>query len=185
VLAARESLLLFKGVLMKKFVLMLLIFLSFSGLAQANSFGIRLGASLGLQYTFDNVFGAGTGLRISGIAIPFGGIYFFTQADALLGYTPLNETGSFNFFYGGGLHIIWISLSQVSFGSTVSVNTFDIGPHGLAGLEYKISPWTSLTLDGGLGLSFYTGSGSTLGSTKNASGIRVYFSIGLAIDFKF
>ena len=170
---------------MKKFILMLIVFLSLSGLAQANSFGIRLGAPLGLQYTFDDVFGAGTGLRISGIAIPFGGVYFFTQADALLGHTPLNETGSFNFFYGAGLHVIWISLSQVSAGNTISVNTFDIGPHGLAGLEYKISPWTSLTLDAGLGLSFYTSSGSALGSSKNASGIRLYYSIGLAIDFKF
>jgi hypothetical protein len=137
-----------------------------------------------LQYTFEDVFGAGTALRFSGIAIPFGGIYVFTQADALLGLTPLNETGIFNFFYGAGLHVIWISYSQVALGSTVSVNTFDIGPHGLAGLEYKISPWVSLTLDAGLGLSFYTGSGSALGSSKNSSGIRLYYSIGLAIDFK-
>ncbi len=170
---------------MKKVFLMLIVFLSISGLAQANSFGIRLGAPIGAQFTFDDVFGVGTGLRISGIAIPFGGIYFFTQADALLGHTPLNESGSFNFFYGAGLHVIWISLTQVAFGGTVNINTFDIGPHGLAGLEYKISPWVSLTLDAGLGLSFYTGSGSASGSSTSASGVRVYFSAGLAIDFKF
>jgi hypothetical protein len=143
-----------------------------SSSAFADSFGVRLGYPLGIQYTAENSFGKEKDLRISGTFSPYyGDLEIGVQADYLIN-KPLGDTKGLNFFYGGGVHI-----NLATFGS---YSAFAPGGQFTAGLEFKLDKTLSIFLDTSVGASFYTGSYYYY----RYSGLQPYYAGSLGLNFK-
>jgi|GEM_PF-1865714 len=120
-----------------------------SSSALADSFGIRLGAPLGVQYTIDNGLGRNQDLRISGYVSPFFGVLIAGVQGDLLMDRPLGDNRDLSLFYGGGAHFDVVS----GYGATA----FGLGVQGTGGISYQLDRSISLFADVSLGVNFYTG----------------------------
>jgi opacity protein-like surface antigen len=144
-----------------------------SSSAFADSFGVRFGYPLGIQYTAENSFGKEKDLRISGAVLPLGGLFLGeVQGDYLIN-KPLGDTKGLNLFYGGGAHISFLS----GYGSTL----FAPGGQFTGGLEFKLDKTLSIFLDTSVGVSYYVGSYGFIGYDL---GIGYYTRGALGLNFK-
>ena len=141
-----------------------------SSSALADSFGIRLGAPLGVQYTIDNGLGRGQDLRISGYVSPFFNVLVAGVQGDLLVDRPLGDNRDFSLFYGGGAHLSIVSSSGVS--------AFGLGVQGTGGISYRLDRSISLFADVSLGLDFYTG------NIAGYSGIGPSYGGAIGINFR-
>jgi hypothetical protein len=135
---------------MKKSIAVLLIALAFTSSAQADSWGLRLGYPLGLQYTIDNSFGSNTGLRIVAGVTPIGGILVNGQIDALFARPDLSTGGALGTYFGGGAHLFYVS-SNSEFGSA-SIST--AGVQATGGLEFAFNPSISAFIEANGGFEY-------------------------------
>jgi len=160
---------------MKKSLLFALALATVSALsssALADSFGIRLGSPLGVQYTLDNAIGRGTDLRLSGYVSPFYGVLGVgLQADALTS-RPLGDNRGLSLFYGGGANLEYVGGTGFS--------AFGLGVQGTGGISYKLDSSISLFADLSLGANFYTGGSSFYGY----NGILPYYGGAVGVSFK-
>ncbi len=158
---------------MKKYLVVAVVGLTtLSSSALADSFGVRLGYPLGLQYTAENTFGKEKDLRIAATFSPFyGDLEIGVQADYLIN-KPLGDTKGLNFFYGGGVHF-----NLATFGS---YSSFAPGAQFTGGLEFKLDKNLSVFLDTSVGASFYTGSYYSY----RYSGLQPYYEGALGLNFK-
>ena len=141
-----------------------------SSSALADSFGIRLGVPLGVQYTIDNGLGRGQDLRISGYVSPFSNVLIAGVQGDLLVDRPLGDNRDFSLFYGGGAHLSIVSSSGVS--------AFGLGVQGTGGISYRLDRSISLFADVSLGLDFYTG------NIAGYSGIGPSYGGAIGINFR-
>ena len=141
-----------------------------SSSALADSFGIRLGAPLGVQYTVDNGLGRGQDLRISGYVSPFFNVLIAGVQGDLLVDRPLGDNRDFSLFYGGGAHFNIVSSSGVS--------AFGLGIQGTGGISYRLDSSISLFADVSLGLDYYTG------NIAGYSGIGPSYGGAIGINFR-
>ncbi len=147
---------------MKKFIIALIATLGLASPAFADSFGVRLGYPLGVQYTMDNnLFGAGTGLRVAA-TLPYSFNAVGLQVDAILGKIPISSVQGLNAFYGAGLH------GEFGFAST-----FGIGAQVTGGLEYGLTNQISIGVDASGGITYWFG-----------AGILPYYGGALFVNFK-
>jgi hypothetical protein len=152
---------------LKKLLIGLIAFLMFASPSFAQSFGVRLGYPLGVQYSTGDVGQQGTGFRIAAGTFFFAGIE--VQADLMLGQIKLGDSAPLTLFYGAGLH------AGFFFGNALVQSGFSFGPQGTIGLEYVLQKGLSLFVDTSLGLDIVLGSSSP---------IQFYYSGAFGISFK-
>ena len=151
---------------MKKWIIALIAALSFSSLADAASFGVKLGFPLGVQYsTFDP--NEGTGFRIAVLSSFF--LDVRGQVDFIFGRIALSPDLPLSFYYGAGGHV---GLGFYGLG-------LFLGAQGTLGLEYLLQPGLSIGTDISAGVSIYpAGFGGPIAP------ILPYFGGGLFLNFK-
>ncbi len=148
---------------LKKLLIGLIAFLMFASPSFAQSFGIRLGYPIGIQYSSANPGNQGTGFRIALESFFFANIGI--QGDLMLGQIELTKNAPLTLFYGVGLHA----------GLGFAGSYFYVGPQGTIGLEYLLQPSISLFLDWSLGLDLQFGLGNLIG---------FYYGGAFGISFK-
>jgi hypothetical protein len=148
---------------LKKLLIGLIAFLMFASPSFAQSFGIRLGYPVGVQYSSANPGKQGTGFRVALETFFFANVQ--VQADLMLGQIELAKGTPLTLFYGAGLH--------AGFGFAASY--FYVGPQVTLGLEYLLQPSISLFLDWSLGLDLQFGFGNLIG---------FYYGGAFGISFK-
>jgi hypothetical protein len=148
---------------LKKLLIGLIAFLMFASPSMAQSFGIRLGYPVGVQYSTANPGKQGTGFRVAIETFFFANVQL--QADLMLGQIELAKGTPLTLFYGAGLH--------AGFGFAASY--FYVGPQVTLGLEYLLQPSISLVLDCSLGLDLQFGFGNLIG---------FYYGGAFGISFK-
>ena len=153
---------------MKKWIIALVAAFGFAASpAFADSFGVRLGLPIGVQYQNFNP-GEGTGFRIAL------GTYFFqnieAQFDLILGRIPLGTLDNFTAFYGAGAHAgFWFGYFLGGY--------FNVGPQVTGGLEYLLQPGLSIGADLSLGLDLQFGN-------SLVSLIGFYYGGSFFVNFK-
>ena len=130
---------------LKKLLIGLIAFLMFASPSFAQSFGVRLGYPLGVQYSTGDVGKQGTGFRIAIGTAFFSGIG--VQADLMLGQIKLGDSAPLTLFYGAGLHA----------GFSFLFSYFGFGPQGTIGLEYVLQKGISLFVDTSIGVDINLG----------------------------
>lgn len=150
---------------LKKLLIGLIAFLMFASPSFAQSFGVRLGYPIGVQYSTANPGKQGTGFRIAVESFFF--LNVEVQADLMFGQIELAQGTPLTLFYGAGLHAGFFFLGWV-----------DVGAQGTVGLEYLLQPGLSLFLDASFGLSF------NLGTPVGVGLISPYFGGSFGISFK-
>ncbi len=134
---------------LKKLLIGLIAFLMFASPSMAQSFGVRLGYPIGVQYSTANPGKQGTGFRVALEYAFYGGIGL--QADLMLGQIPLGQSLPLTLFYGVGPHV------GIGF-----AGGFSLGAQGTIGLEYLVQSGLSLFIDASLGLDINLGGGSAV-----------------------
>jgi hypothetical protein len=150
---------------LKKLLIGLIAFLMFASPSFAQSFGVRLGYPIGVQYSTANPGKQGTGFRIAVESFFF--INVEVQADLMFGQIELAKGTPLTLFYGAGLHAGFVFLGWV-----------EIGAQGTVGLEYLLQPGLSLFLDASLGISL------NLGTPVGIGLISPYYGGAFGISFK-
>jgi hypothetical protein len=150
---------------LKKLLIGLVAFLMFASPSFAQSFGVRLGFPIGVQYSSANPGLQGTGFRVALETSFFLDVNL--QADLMLGQIELSKGTPLTLFYGAGLHAGFIFLGW-----------FDVGAQGTIGLEYLLQPGISLFVDASLGLSF------NFGTLVGVGLISPYFGGAFGVSFK-
>jgi hypothetical protein len=161
----------------KKLGMLVAMFALFNSSALADSFGVRLGYPLGVQYT------SGESFRIAGYISPFFGLGIGVQGDLILGSIKnIGKTEGLNAYYGAGANAGYFTYS---FGSIYSYSYVNLGVQGTGWLEYSFTPTLSVFLDASLGIDYgiaLGGSGSLAGI--NYGGIAPYYGGALGLNFK-
>jgi hypothetical protein len=168
---------------MKKYVITLLVLLSLSSPAFADSFGVHLTypLTIGAQYTIDNVFGADTALRFWGTAVLGGAVGGVLQVDSMLGRYALTPENTFAIYYGLGGHVGFVTAGSGS----VSATGVIFGFQGTGGLSYTLAQNMDVFLEGSAGYSLGFAS-ATVGSTSVTLPIGGnFYRIGGGLNFKF
>ena len=151
---------------MKKWIIALIAALSFTSLADAASFGVRLGYPIGVQYTSTDPGNAAGGFRIA-----LNTFFFFDatlQADYFFGSIAPAAGVPLTIYFGAGAHAGYLFFGGFRFGAQAT-----------GGLEYLLQPGLSLGADLSLGLSFFTATGVGL-----AGGLSPYFGGSFFVNFK-
>jgi hypothetical protein len=163
---------------LKKLLIGLVAFLMFASPSFAQSFGVRLGYPLGVQYSTANPGKQGSGFRIA-----VGTSFFLdveAQADLMLGQVQLSKGATpFSLFYGVGLHAGY----NFGYGFLNVPGFLFLGPQGTIGLELLLQPGLSLFVDTSLGLSINLG-GTFPDGTRYIPFISFYYSGALGVSFK-
>jgi hypothetical protein len=147
---------------MKKWIIALIATLSFTSLADAASFGVRLGYPIGVQYTTTDPGNAAGGFRIALNTFFFGDVTL--QADYFFGSVPLSTDVPLSIYFGAGAHAGYFFFGSLRFGAQAT-----------GGLEYLLQPNLSLGVDLSLGLSFWL---------NFAFPIQPYFGGSFFVNFK-
>ena len=127
----------------KKLGMLVAMFALLNTSALADSFGVRLGYPVGVQYNTTDPGETGSGFRV---AIESYFVNVLVQGDLMLGRIKLGDNLPLNLFYGVGAH--------VGFGF---YSSFLVGAQGTVGVEYLIQPGLSVGVDASGGVSFYPG----------------------------
>ena len=135
---------------MKKFLVAFVAIMIFSMASAAKDyFGVYAGypGGLGVQYTMND------SLRI-GVGIPFfyGGFGIDAAVDLFLGGDALDKANpALNWYYGAGLGAFYYGTSVLG----ASYSVIALFPHGLAGINYDLSPGLSLFFEADLGIDIF------------------------------
>ena len=147
---------------LKKLLIGLVAFLMFASPSFAQSFGIRLGYPIGIQYSSANPGLQGTGFRVALETYFFSGVTL--QADIMLGQIQLAKGQlPISLFYGVGPHI------SLGFGGGISA-----GVQGTIGVELLIQPGLSGFVDFSPGIDF----------SFSGAGIFFYYAGAFGLSFK-
>jgi hypothetical protein len=161
----------------KKLGMLVAMFALLNTSALADSFGVRLGYPLGVQYT------SGESFRISGYVNPFFGLGIGIQGDLILGsIKSLANTEGLNLYYGAGANAGYYTYAN---GSIFSYSYLNIGVQGTGWVEYSLTPTLSVFVDASVGIDYGISLGSTgvLGATT-FGGISPYYGGALGLNFK-
>jgi hypothetical protein len=162
----------------KKLGMLVAMFALFNTSALADSFGVRLGYPLGVQYT------SGEAFRISGYVNPFFGLGIGIQGDLILGsIKKLANTEGLNLYYGAGANAGYYTYS--AFNNLYSYSYLNVGVQGTGWVEYALTPTLSVFVDASVGIDY----GVSLGSSGvltgiNYGGIAPYYGGALGLNFK-
>jgi hypothetical protein len=151
---------------MKKFIFAVIGLIALGSTGFADSFGVRLGFPLGIQYnTFDP--GQGTGFRASLNTFIFRSTL---QGDYIFGRVEnLADINNLSLYYGGGLHVgIWN-------GSNTGPTSFFGGVQATTGVEYIIQPGVSAFVDLGGAVSYFL----------RSKAFDYYAALSAGVNFKF
>jgi hypothetical protein len=160
----------------KKLGMLVVMFALFNTSALADSFGVRLGYPLGVQYT------SGESFRIAGYISPFFGLGLGVQGDLILGSIKnVGGVDNLSVYYGAGAHAGYYTYS---FGSTYSYSYANIGAQGTAWIEYGFTPTLSVFLDASLGIDYGIQLGTTGVYTGTYGGFGGYYATALGLNFK-
>jgi hypothetical protein len=160
---------------LKKLLIGLIAFLMFASPSFAQSFGVRLGFPIGVQYSSANPGNQGTGFRVALETSFF--LDVVLQADLMLGQIQLSKGQlPISLFYGAGVHV-GLGFNPVSV--LVLKGGFFAGVQGTIGLELLVQPGLSLFVDTSLGLDVYF---SNFGSAFSPIGF--YYAGAFGISFK-
>jgi hypothetical protein len=160
----------------KKLGMLVAMFALFNSSALADSFGVRLGYPLGVQYT------SGESFRIAGYVSPFVGLGLGVQGDLILGSIKnLAKTEGLNLYYGAGAHAGYYTYS---FGSIYSYSYANVGAQGTGWLEYSFTPTLSVFLDASLGIDYGIPLGTTGTYLGTYGGLGGYYATALGLNFK-
>jgi hypothetical protein len=161
----------------KKLGMLVAMFALFNTSALADSFGVRLGYPLGVQYT------SGESFRIAGYVSPFFGLGIGVQGDLILGsIKKVGGVNDLNVYYGAGANAGYFTYSL---GSTYSYSYLNLGVQGTGWIEYSITPTLSVFLDASLGIDYGIGLGGSGALTGiNYGGIAPYYGGAFGLNFK-
>jgi hypothetical protein len=160
----------------KKLGMLVAMFALFNTSALADSFGVRLGYPLGVQYT------SGESFRIAGYINPFLGLGLGVQGDLILGSIKnVGSVDNLNVYYGAGAHVGYYSSSSRF---TYNYSYANIGAQGTAWIEYAFTPTLSAFLDASLGVDFGIPLGASAGFTGAYGGFDGYYATALGLNFK-
>jgi hypothetical protein len=160
---------------LKKLLIGLIAFLMFASPSMAQSFGIRLGYPLGVQYSTANPGKQGSGFRVALETSFF--LDIVLQADIMFGQIQLSKGQTpISLFYGAGAHV-GLGFSPVSL-FIVKSGVF-AGVQGTIGLELLLQPGLSVFVDTSLGLDIYF---SNFGTAFSPIGF--YYAGALGLSFK-
>ena len=160
----------------KKLGMLVAMFALFNTSALADSFGVRLGYPLGVQYT------SGESFRIAGYVSPFFGLGLGVQGDLILGsIKKVGGVDELNAYYGAGVHAGYYTYS---FGSVYSYSYVNVGAQGTGWLEYSLTPTLSVFLDASLGIDYGIPLGITGVYTGAYGGLNGYYGGALGLNFK-
>jgi hypothetical protein len=161
----------------KKLGMLVAMFALFNTSALADSFGVRLGYPLGVQYT------SGESFRISGYVNPFYGLGIGVQGDLILGsIKDLAKVDGLNLFYGAGANAGYYTYAN---GSIYSFSYLSLGVQGTGWVEYSLTPTLSVFVDASVGIDYginLSSSGALTGI--NIGGIVPYYGGALGLNFK-
>jgi hypothetical protein len=157
---------------LKKLLIGLIAFLMFASPSFAQSFGVRLGYPLGVQYSTANPGKQGSGFRIALETSFFADITL--QADLMFGQIQLSKGATpISLFYGAGAHV------GLGFGTFFFRSGVYAGVQGTIGLELLLQPGLSVFVDTSLGLDIYFSNFGT-----GFSPIGFYYAGALGLSFK-
>jgi hypothetical protein len=159
---------------LKTFLLAAGVSVAMASPAFADSFGVRLGYPLGVQYSTGGAF-TKENLRIAVNLNPFLGLGIGAQGDWYFLQDDIATVKGLNYKVGAGPQA-----SFYSFGSLLySYTYFSVGAHVSGGLEYKLSDTLSAFVDTAAGLDFRFGDFGTY-----ASFIGPFYGGSIGLNFK-
>ena len=159
----------------KKLGMLVAMFALFNSSALADSFGVRLGYPLGVQYT------AGESFRIAGYVNPFYGLGLGVQGDLILGSIKnLAKVEGLNLYYGAGAHAGYYTYSFLNAG----YSSFDLGAQGTVWIEYPLTPTISVFGDTSIGIDYGIDLGKYGGYSTAYGGLGLYSTGAIGFNFK-
>ena len=129
----------------KKWIIGLVAVAGLSSPALADSFGVRLGYPVGVQYSTSNPGSEGSGFRVAVNSFFYN---VLVQADYMFGRISLSDSLPLGLFYGAGAHV------GFGFGFFSGIQ---VGAQGTIGVEYLIQPGLSAGVDASIGIDFIPG----------------------------
>jgi hypothetical protein len=156
----------------KKLGMLVAMFALFNSSALADSFGVRLGYPLGVQYTSGETF------RIAGYINPFIGL---SVGDLILGsLKDLGNTSGLNLYYGAGANVDYYSYGYL----TYNLSLLRLGVQGTGWLEYSLTPTLSVFVDASVGIDYGIALSNTVIAGYSYGGILPYYAGALGLNFK-